>query len=67
MQLTDTSISSKTFNHVYTRMYGMNNIDLPRMINQQERLHSVIECNPSTSIGGIVLVSAMVVRWQDIL
>ena len=67
MQLTDTSISSKTFNHVYTRMYGMYNMDLPRMINQQERLHSVIECNLLTSIGVIVLASAMVVRWQDIL
>ena len=67
MQLTDTSISSKTFNHVYTRMYGMYYMDLPRMISQQEKLHSVIEYNRLTSIGVIVLVSAMVVRWQDIL
>ena len=33
--------------------------------NQQEILHMVIECNLLTSV--IVLVSAMEVRWQDIL
>ena len=35
--------------------------------NQPKRLHSVIECNLLTSIGVIVLVSAMDVRWQNIL
>ena len=45
----------------------MYNMDLPCMVNQQERLHTVIVSNLLTRIGVTVLVSAMDVRWQDIL
>ena len=51
--------------HYYTNDgIHLSNSGVKRLL---EKLHSVIECNLLTSIGVIVLISAMDVRWQDIL